>query len=216
MHLGVVHLRLEARGRPFPSSPRPVSAVNRRVLRPLTRGPPGQPSPLRTPHGRLGAQGISPTSRRQAPHGWPMVHHSMVTGSPIPRGCCSAFSAAPPTPLRSPATSLSPVPRPVTHLRLFPAPLVFPISWGCCVVLATGPSLSYRLLPYSRVFTLPGRQQPCSAGPLNPIHPRTVLCALHGLLPSRSRCPLRDVPSPFRAYSPRPTPSHAPGAVVRP
>ena len=94
MHFGVVHPRLEARGRPFPRSPRSCSRVNLRVLRPLTRGPQRQPSPLRTRHGRPGVQGIFPTSRGQAPHGWPMVYHSMATGFPIPRGCCLALSAS--------------------------------------------------------------------------------------------------------------------------
>ena len=172
MHLGVVHPRLEARGRPFPRSPRSRSRVNLHVLRPLTRGPQGQPSPLRTPHGCPGVQGIFLTSPGQGPHGWSMVHHSMATGSPIRRGCCSVFSAAPPTPLRSPATSLSLVPRLVIHLFLLPAPLVLPFPWGRCVVLATGPSLSRRLLPYSGAFTPPGCQQPCSAGPLNPLPSR--------------------------------------------
>ena len=37
MHLGVVDLRLEARGRPFPRSPRPRSPMNPRVLRSFTR-----------------------------------------------------------------------------------------------------------------------------------------------------------------------------------
>ena len=86
MHLGVVHRRLEARGRPFPRSPRSRSRVNLPVIRPLTRGPQGQPSPLRTPHGRPGVQGIFSTSRGQAPHGWPIVHHSMATGLPDPTG----------------------------------------------------------------------------------------------------------------------------------
>ena len=49
MHLCVVHSWLKARGRPFPRSPRSRSRVNPRVLRPLTRAPQGQPSPLRTP-----------------------------------------------------------------------------------------------------------------------------------------------------------------------
>ena len=94
MHLGVVHPRLEARGRPFPRSPWSRSHVNLRVLRPLTRGSQGQPSPLRTPHGRPGVQGIFPAARGQVPHGWPMVHHSMATGFPIPRGCCLALSVS--------------------------------------------------------------------------------------------------------------------------
>ena len=88
MYLAVVHPRLESRGRPFPRSPGSRSRVNLRVLRPLTRGPKGQSSPLRTPHSRPGVQRIFPTSRDQVPHGWPIVHHSMATGFPIPRGCC--------------------------------------------------------------------------------------------------------------------------------
>ena len=94
MHLVFVHPRLEARGRPFPRSPWSRSRVNLRVLRPLTRGSQGQLSPLRTPHGRPGVQGIFPTSRCQAPHGWPTVHHSMATGFPIPWGCCLGLSAS--------------------------------------------------------------------------------------------------------------------------
>ena len=84
MHLVIVHPRLEARGRPFPRPPWSRSRVNLRLLRPLTEGSQGQPSPLRTPHGRPGVQGIFPTSRGQVPHGWPMVHHFMATGFPIP------------------------------------------------------------------------------------------------------------------------------------
>ena len=136
MHLGIIHPRPGARGRPFPRSPRSRVRVNLRVRRPLTQGPQGQPSRLPKPDCCPGVQGIFSTSRGKAPHGWPMNHHSMETGSPIPRGCCSVFSATPPTPLRSPATSLSPVPRPVTHLCLFPAPLVFPFPMG----LLCGPS----------------------------------------------------------------------------
>ena len=121
MHLGVVHPRLEARGRPFPRSPRSRSRVNLRVLRPLTRRPQVQPSPLRTPHGCPGVQGIFPTSRGQAPHGWPMVDHSMATGFPIPRGCCLALSASRPIPCpvpvrHIPSPSLSPRPVPQGNL----------------------------------------------------------------------------------------------------
>ena len=116
MHLGVVHPRREARGRPFPRSPRSRSRVNLPVLRPLTRGPQGQCSPLRTPHGRPRVQGIFSTSRGAAPHGWPMVHHSMATGFPIQRGCCLALSVSHPIPcpvplchIPSPALSQRPV-----------------------------------------------------------------------------------------------------------
>ena len=180
MHLGVVHPRLEARGRPFPRYPMSRSRVNLRVLRPLTRGPHGQPSP------RPGVQGIFPTSHCQAPHGWPMVHHSLATGSPIPRVCCCVFSAAPPTLLRSPATSLSPVPRSVTHLCLFPAPLVFPFPWGCCVALATGPSLSVAF-SHTPVF-LPRRAAS------NPVARAHWIPSIRG--PFRAPCTGRPLPAP--------------------
>ena len=45
MHLVDIHPRLEAKGRPFPCSPGLCSCVNLRVLKSLTRGPQGQPSP---------------------------------------------------------------------------------------------------------------------------------------------------------------------------
>ena len=263
MHLGVVHPRLEARGRHFPRSPRSCSRLNLRVLRSLTRGPQGQPPPLRTPHGRPGVQGIFPTSRGQAPHGWPMVHHSMATGIPISRGCCLALSVSHPipcSPLPHPVTGpipasrglpiprgccaapfhppsrvstppgrqqpcgagsldlhpsgdrfvrlalvapfppppLSPVPRPVTHLGIFPASCAFPVSWGRRVALATRPFLPRPLSPASRVFTPPGREQPFGAGPLDP-HPssdRFVSLALFAPFPPPSAwvvCSLQDL-----------------------
>ena len=147
MHLSVVHLRLEARGRPLPRSPRSPSRVNPRVLRPLTRGPQFQPSPLRTPHSCPRVQGIFPTFRGQAPHGWPMVHHSMATGFPIPGGCCSVFSASPRPLVRNPAASHSYLPHPVPHSGIFPASRAFLFSWGCCAALATLPSWSRPLFP---------------------------------------------------------------------
>ena len=91
MHLDVVHPRLEARGQPFQPSPRSRLRVNLHVLRPLTRGPQGQPSHLRTAHRSTGVQGIFSTSCGPPPHRWPMVHHSMATGFSIPRGCCLAL-----------------------------------------------------------------------------------------------------------------------------
>ena len=183
-------------------------------------GSQGRPSPLRTSHGRPGVQGIFPTSRGQVPHGWPMVHHSMATGFPIPWGCCLALSASLPFPcpiplclIPAPARSQRPmdslprravvwllphaVPRPVplslhpvfiphrvacypvalAHWGLFlpgtasvapfpppslsPVPRPWPNPLGCCAA----PSH-----PSSRVYTPPGRQQPCGAGPLDP-HP---------------------------------------------
>ena len=211
MHLGVVHPRLEARGRPFPRSPRSLSRLNLHVLRPLTRGPQGQPSPPRTRHGRPGVQSIFSTSRGQAPHDWPMVHQSMATGSPIPGGCCSVFSAAPPTcdvPLscaspRHPFLPNSRAPRRPIPLGLLCGPSLWPFS-----VLSPSP-----VLP---CFYPTRRPQPCSAGPLHP-HPsgdRFVRLARVDFFPLLLSPAL--VPSPFTAYSPRPAPSHAPGAVVRP
>ena len=148
MYLAVVHPRLESRGRPFPRSPGSRSRVNLRVLSPLTRGPKGQPSPLRTPHSRPGVQRIFPTSRDQVPHGWPIVHHSMATGFPIPRGCCLPLSVAHFSLLcfvRNPAVSRFSLPHPVT-----------------CPVHASHRSAC--------VYTPPRRQQPRGASPLDP-HP---------------------------------------------
>ena len=68
--------------------------MNLCVLRPLTPGPQGQSSPLRTPHGCLLFQGILPISRGQAPPGSPMVYHSMASGFQIPQGCCLGLSVA--------------------------------------------------------------------------------------------------------------------------
>ena len=68
----------------------------------IDQGFSGQPSPLRTPHGRPGVQGVFSTSRGQAPHGWPMVHHPMATGFLIPRGCCLALSVPLPIPCSIP------------------------------------------------------------------------------------------------------------------
>ena len=137
MQLVVIHSRLESRGRRFPCNPRSCSRVNLRVLRPLTRRPQGQPSPLQTPHGRPGVKGIFPTSRGQVPHGGPMVHHSIATGFPIRGGCCLALSAIFPCSV-SFATPRCPVPllpHPVTGP--IPASRGFPFSRGCCAALAT-------------------------------------------------------------------------------
>ena len=190
MHLGVVHPRLEARGRRLPHSPRSRSRVNLRVLRPLTRRPQGQPSPLRTPHRRPGVQGIFSTSRVQAPHGWPMVHYSMATGFRIARGCCLALSAFCPGCVSSatpqcpvffyliPSPALSPRPavsrslgvvvRPLTHCFSGPAPSSHP---SCCF------------------YTPPGRQQPSGAGPQDPHPSGDNFVLIERVVPIPSPCP---------------------------
>ena len=176
MYLGVVHPRLEARGRPVPRSPRSCSRVNLFLPRPWTRGPQGPSAPLRTPHSRPGVQGNFLTSRGQGPYSCLMVRHSMATGFPIPRGCCSVFSASPLPLFCNPATSLPPVPRPVTHHGLLTAPRACPFSRGCCAALAALPSLSGLLFPSSRVYAPPGYQQPSAQAHWILIHPETVLC----------------------------------------
>ena len=182
MHLGVVHLRLEARQRPFPRSPRSRSRVNLRVLRPLTRGPQGQPSPLRTPHGRPGVQGILPTSRGQAPDGSPMVYHSMATGLPIPRGCCLAFSASLPIPCPVPLRHIpSPAQSPLSVVFRCLGAVLWPVPHPC-------PSPVPPSQPSSRVYTPTGRQQPHRAHRIL-IHPWTVSCSLHGSLLSTPLLP---------------------------
>ena len=77
-------------------------------LLPLTREPtctqaidPGIARSTLTPADTSGpsrSSGHIPTSGGQVPHGWPMVHHSMATGFPIPRGCCLALSVSLPIP----------------------------------------------------------------------------------------------------------------------
>ena len=142
MHLVVVHPRLEARGRAFRGSPVSRSRPNLCVLRHLTRGPQGQPSPLQTPHSRPGVQGNFPISRGQVHHGWPMVHHSMATGYRISRGCYLPLSVDRFSLLRfvrNPAMSRSPLCHPGTG----PVPAAHPLS---------------------RFYTAPGRQRPSGAG----------------------------------------------------
>ena len=168
MQLVVVHPRLEARGRPFSCSPRCRSRVNLRVLRPLTRGPQGQPSPMQTPHTRPGVQGIFPISRGQVPHGWPMVPDSMATSFRMPRGCCMAPVAADASLLCSNrfATPRARSPHPVPG----PAP-------------APGPPPS--LVPVPHPVFIPHRD----------LHPsRDVLCHWHGSLPSFPRAILGSPP----------------------
>ena len=165
MHLVVVHSRLEARERPFPRSPGSRSRVNLRVLRPLTRGPQGQPSPLRTPHGRPGVQGIFRTSHGQIPHGWPLVPHSMAISFPIPLCRCMASVAARSTLLYSYrfATSRSRSPHPVSG----PAP-------------APGFPPSPVSVPHPVFIPDRAASNPLARAHWILIHSGTVLCPLHG------------------------------------
>ena len=175
MHLGLVHPRLEARGRPFPRSSRSPSRVNLPVLRPLTRGPQGQPSPLRTPHGRPGAQGIFPTSRGQAPHGWPMVHHSRATAFCIPRGCCLAPSASRPIPC--PVTLCHILSPAQPRVPWFPDPQG-PLCDPCHTsVLAPSP----HPIPHLVFITHRATSNPVARAHRILIHPGTVLCSCSGV-----------------------------------
>ena len=79
-------------------------------------------------------------------------------------------------PFRVPSTGRSlPAPAPfpcaVSHHSFWPIPRhrTFPFTCGCCVALATRPSLSRPFFPSSRVYTPPGLQQIFGAGPLEPL-----------------------------------------------
>ena len=140
MYLVVIHPQPEARGQPFPRFPRSRSRVNLRVLRPFTRGPQSQPSPLQTPHGRPGVQGTFPTSRGQVPRGWPTVPHSMATGFLISRVCCVVLSALFPLShcVHNPRISLSPLPHPRHWPSLHTSPLIR------CLYPSTPPATPWR------------------------------------------------------------------------
>ena len=148
--------------------------------------------------------------------------------SPVPRprpnplGCCAAPShpscrVYTPPGRQKPcgASPLDPHPSGDCFVRLArvapfppfsPLPRPRPNPLGCCAAPSN---------PSSRVFTPPGRQQPCGVGPLDPHPSGTVLCAQHGSLPSRPRppllCRLPCCPSPL---GPSRGPSHtSPGPM---
>ena len=91
---------------------------------------------------------------------------------------------------------------PMSHSHM-PHPVTgpFPASRGlctppsCCAALATGHSLSRPLFPSSRVYTPPGRQQPCGAGPLDPLPSGDRFVRLPQVAPF-SPPPLSQVPHP--------------------
>ena len=136
------------------------------------------------------------------PSPFPIVPCLYPTGRPATLGCGPTGSSSILGPFRAPSTGgsllVSPLSRPVTHLRLFPASCAFRFSWGRFAALATRPSLSCPLSPSSRVCTSPGRQQPFGAGPLDP-HPsgdRFVCLALVAPFPPPSAwvvCFLQDL-----------------------
>ena len=142
-------------------------------------------------------------------------------GLPTPPGCCAALATRPLGPLfpssrlytppggkqPSGAGPLDPVPSGDRFVRLArvapspppplsPVPRPRPIPLGCCAA----PSH-----PSSRVYTPPGRQQPCGAGPLDPHPSRDRFVRLAWVAP---------LPSPPPTPVPPPMPSQSPGAVV--
>ena len=192
MHFGVVHPRLEVRGRPFSRIPGSHSRVNLRVLRPLTRAPQGERSPMQTPHGHPRVQGIFLSSRGYVPHGGPMVHHSKATGFPIPQGCCLALSVAQFSLLRfvrNPAMSRFSLPHPVAGP--VPAPH-----------------------PSSHVYSPPGRHQPSGPGPLDPPPSRDRFLLLARVPPIPSPFSFRAPVSRSQGAVVWPLPHPLPGPVT--
>ena len=131
---------------------------------------------------------------------------------PNPLGCCAGFLAYPvpkacmhllgtrvPRRLgvaRSASGPLNPHPSGVRFVRLArvapfppfsPLPRPWPNPLGCCVA----PSH-----PSSRVYTPPGRQQPCGAGPLDP-HPSGNRFVRLARVPPLPPPPLTPVPPPM-------------------
>ena len=98
----------------------------------------------------------------------------------------------------------------------FPASHGLPILPGRCVALATRPSPPRPLVPSSRVYTPPGRLQPCGAGPLEPFPSgdRFVRLARVAPFPTPSLSPVpRPRPNPLGC---RAAPSHPSSRVYTP
>ena len=104
----------------FPQVPLTREPTSTQAIDPGTSGSTLTPAATSRPSRSLGH---FLTSRGQAPHGRLMVHHSMATGFPIPRGCCLAPSAIFPCSV-SFATARCPVPssrhRPNPRVTRFP------------------------------------------------------------------------------------------------
>ena len=183
MYLGVVHPRLEARGRPFPRCPSSRSRVNLRVLRPLTRGPQGQPSPLQTPHGRPGVQGILPTSLARLPmvDPWFTTPWRLVSQS---HGAV-AWRFRPPIPTHVPFPFATSRHRPDPRVPWFPAPMG-PLCGPCHTpVLAPCPDP----IPHPPFIPHRAASSPVARAHWILIHPGTVSCSLHGSLLSTPLLP---------------------------
>ena len=98
----------------------------------------------------------------------------------------------------------------------FPAFHGLPTPSGRCVALATRPSPPRPLVPSSRVYTPPGRLQPCGAGPLEPLPSgdRFVRLARVAPFPPPSLSPMpRPRPNPLGC---RAAPSHPSSPVYTP
>ena len=110
--------------------------------------------------------------------------------------------------------SHSPLPHPGTGP--FPASHGLPTPSGRCAALATRPSPPRPLVPSSRVYTPEGRQQPCGAGPLDPLPSgdRFVLLARVAPFPPPSLSPVpRPRPNPLGCCA---APSHPSSRVYTP
>ena len=138
-----------------------------------------------------GVQGLFLTSSGQRPHGWPMVHHPMASGFPIPRGCCLGLSI--------PRFSLLCL---VRNAAVFGSPLPHPV---------TGPVPASHTS--SRVYTTSGRQQPRGAGPLDPHPSRDSFVLLARVAPILSPLFCAHVSRSQGAVA-RPLPHSLPGPVT--
>ena len=183
MHLGVVHPRLEARGRPFPRSPRSRSRVNLRVLEPLTRGPRGNPHPC----GHLTAVPVFRAFSRLPVARLPMVGPWFTTPWRLvshPHGAV-AWRFRPPIPPHVPFPFTRSCHRPNPRVPWFPAPMG-PLCGPCHTpVLAPCP----HHIPHPVFLPYRAASNPVARAHSILIHPGTVLCSSHGLLLSTPLLP---------------------------
>ena len=140
-----------------------------------------------------------------------LAHGSPFHGNwfPNPTGLLLGAFGLPAHPM-----SHSPLPHPGTGP--FPASHGPPTPLGRCAALATRLSLPRPLVPSSRVYTPPGRQQPCGAGPLDPLPSgdRFVRLARVAPFPPPSLSPVpRPRPIPLGCCA---APSHPSSRVYTP